>query len=689
MGIKGAAMGTGWWQGVRCCVAALALALLAGCGDKDEDKLKTPIPRLLLFGGDMPTGLQLSPDGQSISYIADLDGAPNLWVAPVAAADQPRPVTRLDGPGIRQYDWAADGAHLIFLAANRESGNWHLHAVAPAGGPVRNISPMDGAHARLLAASDSRPGSVYVAMSESESQAGDIYRIDIASGARLLMVKGAGAGHYLAGSDLKPLLRQGFDAGRLIWSIREAGSKGGWRALATVPAEDAWGTAIDGFSTDGLYAFLRDSRDAETLGLARLDLTDGTARVLARHAGADIARVVFDPVTGIPVAYAVEDSRRRWTGLTPDAAATLEQLALLAPGDLDIHDQSGAGRYWLVSFDAAVTPPRYFVYDREAESATALNLMQPSWAEMPTVAQQPRTILSRDGTKLVAYLSLPPERRVNAAGAPDQPSPMVMTVHGGPWARDQYGFSPLHQWLASRGYAVLAVNYRGSTGFGKYFRAAADGAWGTLVPQDLADAARWAVDQGIAHEGKVGLFGGAFGGYAALMALAEAPADFACAVSLAGPVDLVDLVRSIPASGPALPYLFRAYVGDPASAEGRSRLQAQSPVSRIGALAGPVLLAGGGQDPLVPPDSLAGFAKALQSAGRPAAYLNFPNEGHGLARGANERMFLAAAEAFFSQCLGGRVEALAPEQLAAAEVEIRQGAKLIPGLAEAWAAANP
>ncbi len=682
-------MGMGWWRGVRYGLAALALVLVAGCGDKDEDGLKTPIPRLLLFGGEMPTAVQLSPDGQSISYIADLEGTPNLWVAPVGAADQPRPVTRLDGSGISQYDWAADGEHLIFLAADRESGNWHVHAVAAAGGPVRDITPIDGAHARLLAASDSRPGSVYVAMSQSEALAGDIYRIDIASGARLLMVKGDGAGHFLAGADLTPLLRQGFDAGRLTWSIRQADSEGGWRALATVPAQDAWGTAIDGFSADGLYAFMRDSRDAETLGLVRLNLADGTAKVLARQAGVDIARIVFDPVTGIPAAYAVEDSRRRWTGLIPDAAATLEQLALLAPGDLDILDQSGDGRHWLVSFDAAVTPPRYFVYDREAETATALNLMQPSWADMPTVAQQPRTILSRDGTKLVAYLSLPPERRLNAAGVPDQPSPMVMTVHGGPWARDHYGFSPVHQWLASRGYAVLAVNYRGSTGFGKYFRAAADGAWGTVVPQDLADAARWAVAQGIAQDGKIGLFGGAFGGYAALMALAEAPADFACAVSLAGPVDLVDLVERIPAGGPALPYLFRAHVGDPASPEGRARLQAQSPVSQIGTLVDPVLLAGGGQDPLVPAASLAAFAKALESAGKPAAYLNFPNEAHGLARGANERVFLAAAEAFFSQCLGGRLESLSPEHLAAATIEIRQGAKLIPGLAEAWAAANP
>lgn len=680
-------MGATVWPVLRLMGGLLLLLGLAACGDEEKDRLKTPIPRLLLFGEPLPRALQISPDGAYVSYIADYEDAPNIWVSPVAAPGQSRPVTGAAMPGIGAYDWSDDGTALVYLAPVPESGNWHLFRTRLADGGTRDLTPVNGVHARLIARSDAHPGNVFVSLSQSEAVAGDIYRIDTGTGARLLVMEGGEAGAYLAGPDLSPLVRQTYEAGGFRWSVRAA--DGAWRAVGQVPPDDALGTVLDHFAADGTDAFLRDSRGAETLGLVRLSLAEGAAEVLARDTDADIARAVFDPISGLPVAYAVEDGRRRWTALTAQAASALEKLALMGPGDLDILDQTPDGRLWLVSLDASIMPPQHFLYDHGSGTARPVDLGRALWADLPTVSQSTHSILNRDGTKLMAYLSLPPERRVDAAGKPDKPSPLVLAVHGGPWDRDRFGFSPLHQWLATRGYAVLSVNYRGSTGFGKRFRAAADQAWGTHVPDDLVDAARWAVQQGIARKGAAGLFGGAFGGYAALMALARGSEDFACAVSLAGPADLAETVTAIPPSAPVVHHLFRTRIGDPATAEGRASLAAQSPLHQAASIEGAVLLAGGGLDPLAPLASMTALAGKLSARQIDVVELHFPDEGHGLARAVNEQAFFAAAEAFFGHCLGGRVEAATPD-LAQSSLRIARGGALLPALAQALAdAARP
>ncbi|RME65884.1 MAG: S9 family peptidase, partial [Alphaproteobacteria bacterium] len=585
-------------------------------------------------------------------------------------------MTRAPLPGISDYDWHDSSAGIVYLAPVPQTGNWHVHVTWLADGQTRDLTPIDGVHARLLARSAAHPGNLYVALSDDEVVTGDVYRVDPETGARLLVREEDSEGSYLAGTDLTPLVVQRFVAGGFSWAVLDADAS--WRDIGHVGPEDALGTVLDGFSADGAYAFLRDSRGGETIGLVRLSLADAGSEVLARDPDADIARIIYDPRSGVPIAYAVEDSRRRWTALTADAALALERLALLAPGDLDILDQSSDGRYWLIAFDSSDAPPAYFLYDRNSRAASPIGLTRPVWTDLPTVAQRPVTILNRDGTKLVGYLSLPPERKIDDTGKPDKLSPLVLVVHGGPWDRDRFGFAPVHQWLASRGYAVLSVNYRGSIGFGKSFVAAADGAWGTAVVDDLIDAARWAVKQKIAKEDRLALLGGAFGGYGALMAMARAADSFACAVSLAPPVDLIDFVKRIPASTPPLYHLFRARVGDPATARGRTMLSAQSPRAQVAAIGGAVLLAGGGRDPLVPLASLTAFADRLAARQVDIAEIHFPDEGHGLARNANTRAFFAAAEVFLGRCLDGRVEPVTADDIAGTSLAVKRGGVLMP-----------
>jgi dipeptidyl aminopeptidase/acylaminoacyl peptidase len=287
-------------------------------------------------------------------------------------------------------------------------------------------------------------------------------------------------------------------------------------------------------------------------------------------------------------------------------------------------------------------------------------------------------IPARDGLKLVSYLSLPPGTDADGDGKPAGPLPLVMLVHGGPWARDQWGYNGTHQWLANRGYAVLSVNFRGSTGFGKKFLNAGNMEWAGKMHLDLLDARTWAIEQKIAREDRVALMGGSYGGYATLVGLAFTPDVFTCGVDIVGPSNLVTLLNTIPPYWTPMIAVFTRRVGDHRTEEGRKFLEARSPLTHADKIRRPLLIGQGANDPRVKQAESDQIVQAMQAKKIPVTYVLFPDEGHGFARPENRIAFNAVAEGFLAKHLGGRAEP-AGDALKASSAELKVDAL---GLAE-------
>jgi dipeptidyl aminopeptidase/acylaminoacyl peptidase len=298
---------------------------------------------------------------------------------------------------------------------------------------------------------------------------------------------------------------------------------------------------------------------------------------------------------------------------------------------------------------------------------------RPDLAQHELAPMQAVVIPARDGLELVSYLTLPLGVETDEDGRPAQPLPMVLAVHGGPWARDNYGYHPWHQWLANRGYAVLSVNYRGSTGFGKSFTRAAIREFAGKMHDDLIDGVNWAVEEGIADPEKVAIAGGSYGGYATLIGVSFTPDTFACGVDIVGPSSLATLIESFPEYWkPFLAGTWYTYVGDPANEEDRADMLARSAISRFDDISVPLLVGQGENDPRVTKLESDQLVEAMAAKEQQVTYVNFPDEGHGFARPENRLAFYAVMEGFLGQCLGGRTEKVG-EAFEGSTIEVLHG----------------
>jgi len=258
--------------------------------------------------------------------------------------------------------------------------------------------------------------------------------------------------------------------------------------------------------------------------------------------------------------------RNRWKFLDPAVEADFNVLSKVSPGDVSVASQSHDNQLWVVGFLLDNGPAKVYLYDRRTKEAKFLFTNRKELEGLPLAKMQPRIIKSRDGLELISYLTLPVEDASESEAVkprPSKPLPMVLFVHGGPWARDSWGYNPIHQLLANRGYAVLSVNYRGSTGFGKNFLNAGMKEWARKMHSDLLDAVDWAVAERIADPKKVAIMGGSYGGYATLVGVAMTPDVFACGVDIVGPSNIVTLLNTIPSYWGPQKKLFTIQVGDP------------------------------------------------------------------------------------------------------------------------------
>jgi dipeptidyl aminopeptidase/acylaminoacyl peptidase len=443
--------------------------------------------------------------------------------------------------------------------------------------------------------------------------------------------------------------------------------------------EDAMSTHPMGLDESGQVLYMTDSRGRNTAALTAVDLGSGKITLLAEDPRADVAGVLEHPIHHTIQAVGFNYTRPDWKVLDPSVHGDLAYLRSAMQGDIMVTSRSLDDRLWTVVAVVDDGPARFYLYDRTAKTANLLFTNRKDLEGLPLAKMHPEVIKSRDGLDLVSYLTLPVGSDTRKSGRPDRALPMVLVVHGGPWARDHWGLNGEDQWLANRGYAALSVNFRGSTGFGKRFVNAGNREWAGKMHDDLIDAVQWAVGEGIADKARVAILGGSYGGYAALVGLTFTPDVFACGVDIVGPSNLVTLLNTIPPYWEPGIAMFTTRVGDHRTEEGRKFLESRSPLAFVDRIRRPLLIGQGANDPRVKQSEADQIVGAMQRRGIPVTYVLYPDEGHGFARPENRLSFNAVVEAFLSRHLGGRFEPVGRD-FAGSTITVPTGAEDVPGL---------
>jgi dipeptidyl aminopeptidase/acylaminoacyl peptidase len=614
------------------------------------------IPRTVLFGNPERTFPRLSPDGSRLAWIAPHDGVLNVWIAPLRADPgqddavdwaAAQVVTDDRDRGIRMFTWAHDARHLLYIQDTGGDENWRLHDVNLETMQRRDLTPFPGVQVQLIAGNKKFPTEVLIGLNRDNPQLHDVYRLDLLAGDLTLVEKNPGFAGWVADEELA--VRGAFaplpDGSMNLMVRDQAGTE--WRELLSIPADDVTTTDVVGFSEDGQSLLVITPLEANTSRLLRVDVATKTVEVLAEDPEADVDGVVLHPDTLEPQIVTVVKDRTEFIVLDPAIEADLKAVRALHPGDPSISGREHANSPWLAAFTNDAGPVAYYVYDPAAHTGRFLFDARPELNRYQLAAMEPFSFTSRDGLLIHGYATFPP-------GVDRRDLPAVLDVHGGPQVRDEWGWNPEAQWLANRGYLCVQVNYRGSTGYGKDFVTAGDHEWGAKMHDDLIDAVDYIVGQGWAARDNVAIYGGSYGGYAALVGAAFTPDVFRCAVDIVGPSNLKTLLETIPPYwAPMIAQLYKR-VGNPETEA--DFLWARSPLSRAGDIRIPLLIAQGANDPRVKQAESEQIVAALKDAGIDYEYLLFPDEGHGFAKPENRLKFYAAAERFLARYLGGRFE---------------------------------
>ena len=412
------------------------------------------IPREVLFGNPERVSPDISPDGSQLAWIAPRDGVLNVWVAPVGAAgvdwDEAKAVTEDTDRGVRVFAWARDGRHLLYLQDTGGDENWRLYDVDMETMARRDLTPFDGIQARIIATRKSHRDEVLVGINRDNPQLHDVYQLSLTSGELAKLIENPGYAGWIADEDmvvrgaLSPLPDGGFDV-----LVRDAADDD-WRTLVTIPADDVAASDVLAFSGDGRSLLAISSIDTDTGRLVRVDLGTGEAEVLLEDPEADVAGAMLHPDTRDPQIVEVLKDRTEYHVLDPSVEHDWEAIQALHPGDPQPAGRDEADNTWLIAFTDDAGPVQYYAYDRTSQAGSFLFSSRPELSRYDLARMEPFSFKARDGLTIHGYVTFPPESLAGGRSG----LPTVLNVHGGPQARDAWGWDPEAQWLANRGYLV-------------------------------------------------------------------------------------------------------------------------------------------------------------------------------------------------------------------------------------------
>lgn len=621
-----------------------------------------PLPEIIsveeLFSPPVQTGATISPDGTRIAYLAPWKNRLNIWIQNLDTDEAPRCVTADETRSVYIYHWTDDPRWMLYMQDSGGDENWHVYRVDlddPDAAAV-DLTPFPGARASFDLPKG-LPGKAIVQINNRNPELLDAYELDIATGELTLIAQNPGTvvGWLTApNGDLftNTLTAEG-DVEISQWDSATA-------TLRPVKVYQGADYPLGIFpvvvTPDGTGIWLASNEGSDRTRLVRVDVATGVETEVDSHPTFDLAAQMVLPNpfilserTGELIGARYYGERQVIHALDPNFAAVLDKLTGLSDGDLAALSSDEAERRWVVNFTHDRDPYATYLYDHSTGESRLLFRPYPHLDPESLAPMTPATITSRDGLDLHAYLTLP-------IGVDPVNLPLVLLVHGGPWARDCWGFQPDVQMLANRGYAVLQVNFRGSTGYGKAFVKAAIGEFAGKMHDDLIDAVDWAVKQGYADRDKVAIFGGSYGGYASLVGVTFTPDVFAAAIDYVGISSLANFMRTLPnVARPFLANNWHLYVGNPNDPAQEADMLARSPITRVDQIRTPLLVVQGANDSRVVQAESDNLVAALRARGVEVEYMVKEDEGHGFLNPDNQIDMYHAVERFLAQHLGGRI----------------------------------
>lgn len=632
----------------RCRWFALTLLAVAAAAPEVKAELPPLIPRETLFGNPDRAAVQISPDGKNIAYLRPDDkNVLQVWVRPLGQnALGERAVTQDPKRGIRQYFWAKDGKHLLYLQDTAGDENFHLYATNLETKTTRDLTPFPGVKVSGVDMDEKVPDQILVGLNKRNKALFDQHRITISTGEESLDTENPGnVLGWVSDSDfqVRAALAMQPDGSQTLLVRKNKAEP--WEKIKTWPSEEQ-GAPV-GFGKDANTLYLISNDNANAARLVKLDLATMKEEVIAEDKEYDVSNAMIDEKTRKPLAVAFNKAKTEWKVLDDSVKADFEALAKVRRGEIVINNMTADQNTWLVAFTTDDGPTAYFAYYRKTKSAEFLFVNNAKLEKVSLARMEPIEYKAKDGLTIHGYLTKP-------VGVEAKNLPTVLYVHGGPWARDSWGFNPVIQFLANRGYAVLQVNYRGSTGYGKAFLNAGNREWAGKMHQDLIDGVDWLVKSGISDPKKIAIAGGSYGGYATLVGLTFTPEVFACGVDIVGPSSIPTLIKAIPPYWKPMRGIFDKRVGNIDTEE--DFLKARSPLYHVDKITKPLLIGQGANDPRVKQPESDQIVEAMRKNKKEVRYIVYPDEGHGFARPENRLHFFAVTEEFLAKHLGGRFE---------------------------------
>lgn len=616
------------------------------------------IDREIFFGDPELAGAQISPNGKYITFLKPFNGVRNIWVKERNQKfDEARPLTADTKRPIGNYFWSNDSKYVLYVQDQGGNENFRVYAVDPAekGDPVphaRDLTPLDNVRAMIIDLPKDRPDEMIIGLNDRNPQLHDVYKLIISTGERTLIRKNE---ENIAGwmTDLKGNLRIGIrqteDGGSEI--LKLAGDK--LESIYKVTSEEAANPVR--FTPDGnsFYLISNKGDNIDKAELLLFDLKTGKTKFVEKDPmnEVDIASAVFSDKTNELIATVYIGAKRRVYPKTKDFENVYNTLKKLLPeGDFNLVSSTEDENLWIVNVSRDVDPGSTYLYDKKAGKVELLYKSRPNLPTEYLAPMEPMSYKARDGMTIHGYLTLP-------KGIDHKNLPVVMFIHGGPWARDFWGYNPYAQFLANRGYAVFQPNFRGSTGYGKQYLNAGNKQWGTgSMQHDITDAVKYLVEKGIADPARVAIAGGSYGGYATLAGLAFTPDLYACGFSIVGPSNIITLLNSIPPYWAPIKKTFAIRVGDMDKPDELEMLKKQSPLNSAEKIKAPLYVVQGANDPRVKKAESDQIVVALRELGRQVEYMVAPDEGHGFAGLENRLAMTVAMEQFLAKHLKGRVQ---------------------------------
>ncbi|MGQ4650125.1 alpha/beta fold hydrolase [Lyngbya aestuarii] len=632
------------------------------------EKLPPLIDREVFFSNPQIANAKLSPDGKFLAFQKPLNDVLNVWVKRL---DQPfeaaRPVTADTDRPVPSYFWSEDGQYILYSQDKGGNENFHLYAVDPAAATAnkssppeaRDLTPYDNLQARIYAVPETTPNYIIVGLNDRNPQLHDVYRLNLTTGERELLIKNEqNVSSWKADREgnIRLAVRQTEDGGTEILRVDEGETL---EPVYTCDFEESCYPIR--FHKDGERVYMEtnkgDDLDRTRLILFNPETQESELVEVDPEQEVDFGGAIFSEATDELIGtYYIGDRLR----IYPQNQEFGQDLAFLKqelpPGDFYLNSTTDDDRLVLVTVQQDIDPGSTYLFNRETRQLEKLYESRPELPSEDLAPMRPIRYTARDGLEIPAYLTTP-------KGVEARNLPVVILPHGGPWARDMWGYDPMAQFLANRGYAVLQPNFRGSTGYGKAFLNAGNKQWGTGAMQhDITDGVKYLIEQGIADPERVAIFGASYGGYATLAGLAFTPDLYAAGISYVGPSNILTLIEAIPPYWLPIKKSFTLRVGDPENPEELQRLRQQSPLFSAEEIKAPLLVIQGANDPRVKKAESDQIVVALRNLGRDVKYLVAPNEGHGFRNEDNRLAVTAAIEDFFGSKLGGRVqESMSPQ----------------------------